>query len=257
MTSIKELIADKSLLNQDTLKELKELVEKYPFYQTARLLYLENLFVLHSKSFSKELKNSSALIPDRKTLFLITEGKNYDLEKEAATESIKIETEEDSDRTISLINNFLTTQKGDEEEGGTQEKRPSISDVMTDYASFLLATEDKDKEGDNTAETDGQPKMKGGDLIDNFIEETKGRQRITMTESPDGAPDGDDTFTSPELTDEDEEIYTENMVNIYIRQERYKQALEILRKISLNNPEKNAIFAQRIKLLEVIVDSKS
>ena len=63
----------------------------------------------------------------------------------------------------------------------------------------------------------------------------------------------DEEFESPELSAEDEEIYTESMVNIYIKQGRYQQALEILRKISLNNPKKSSNFAAQIYLLEVLL----
>ena len=63
----------------------------------------------------------------------------------------------------------------------------------------------------------------------------------------------DSEFTSPEFSDEEEEIYTENMVNIYIKQGRYQQALEILRKISLNNPKKSSNFAAQMYLLEVLL----
>ena len=62
----------------------------------------------------------------------------------------------------------------------------------------------------------------------------------------------DDNFTSPELSEEEEEVYTESMVNIYIKQGRYAQALEILHKICLNNPKKNSTFASQIRLLEII-----
>jgi hypothetical protein len=38
-----------------------------------------------------------------------------------------------------------------------------------------------------------------------------------------------------------------------IKQGRYEQALEILNKICLNNPEKNTTFATQMRLLEVVV----
>ena len=91
------------------------------------------------------------------------------------------------------------------------------------------------------------PKLKGADLIDSFIEETKGKQRMDIADID------DEEFESPELSAEDEEIYTESMVNIYIKQGRYQQALEILRKISLNNPKKSSNFAAQIYLLEVLL----
>lgn len=254
MLNIKELIRDKSKLNQETAEELKTLVDKYPFYQSARLLYLENLFVLHSKEFGKELRKASVLVPDRRALFLTTEGMHYDIEKDNENNNIgKIETEEDSNRTISLIDNFLSSQKKEESNNITAPKRPSILDVTNDYASFLIR-QNKDTEENSQEDNSSTPKLKGGELIDIFIEETKGKQRIDMPEFIPYDESSTESFISPEFSDEDEEIYTENMVNIYIRQGRYEQALEILKKISLNNPNKSTNFASQMKLLEVILN---
>jgi pentatricopeptide repeat protein len=73
---------------------------------------------------------------------------------------------------------------------------------------------------------------------------------------PDLQDNEESEFISPDITSEDEEILTETMVNIYIKQGRYEQALKILRKICLNNPKKNAYFANQIDLLEVITEQK-
>ena len=51
----------------------------------------------------------------------------------------------------------------------------------------------------------------------------------------------------------DDDLYNEKIVNILIKQGRYEQALEILNKICLNNPEKNTTFATQMRLLEVVV----
>ena len=44
--NINNLIQNPQQLDQETLPQLQELVEKYPFYQTARLLMLQNLYLL-------------------------------------------------------------------------------------------------------------------------------------------------------------------------------------------------------------------
>lgn len=244
MIDVSELIKGKTRLDSDTLVELKELVDRYPFFQTARLLYIVNLFVLRSKDFVEELKKGGVFITDRRTLFFIIEGKNYDIEYDGNVLSDRIETEGDENRTISLIDNFLSAH--DETSSGKITRvSPSIADLTTDYTSFLMQQEDE------TTQTDGKkPKLKGEELIDSFIEETKGKQRLEIGELA-------SEFKSPEISDEDEEIYTENMVNIYIKQGRYEQALEILRKICLTNPKKTVNFATLIKLLEVITESKN
>ena len=46
-------------LNKETLYQLRELVARYPYYQTARLLMLQNLYLLHDSSFDDELRRSA------------------------------------------------------------------------------------------------------------------------------------------------------------------------------------------------------
>lgn len=243
MINIRELATNPSLLNEDTLPELKDMLEQYPFFQLVRLLYIANLYKLHAQNFGAELRKASVFVPDRTALFALTESSNYQLPIQK--NDVSIETEGDENRTLSLINDFLTGKNlNDTDEQGTPRLIPSVADLTNDYASFLLQQEEWD--GDNTVD-ETIPQLKGADLIDNFIAETKGKQRLEMPEMD------EKEFTSPELSDKEEEIYTENMVNIYIKQGRYQQALEILRKISLNNPEKSSNFAAQINLLEIIL----
>jgi hypothetical protein len=243
--NIRELIDDPSKLNAETMPELKALVEKYPFFQVVRLLYISNLYKLHSQDFGTELRKASSFVPDRSALFALTEGVNYTLPTHG--NDISIETEDEGTRTISLIDRFLN-EGGIEtdEDYGPRREQPSLIDLTKDYASYLMQQEDQTSEI-SEVEHGEAPKLKGADLIDNFIEETKGKQRVDI-------PDIDDNeFSSPEFSVEEEEVYTESMVNIYIKQGRYQQALEILRKISLNNPKKSSNFAAQIYLLEVLL----
>lgn len=243
--NIRELLEDPSKLNIETLPELKALVERYPFFQAARLLYISNLYRLHSQDFGAELRKASSFVPDRTALFTLTEGINYTLPTHSDT--LSIETEGESERTISLIDRFL--QEGGietDDDHGPQRETPSLIDLTNDYASYLMQ-QDSQTLGTSDDASSEAPKLKGADLIDSFIEETKGKQRMDIADID------DEEFESPELSAEDEEIYTESMVNIYIKQGRYQQALEILRKISLNNPKKSSNFAAQIYLLEVLL----
>ena len=92
------------------MEELRDIVAKYPFFQTARLLYVANLYQLHDAAFGKELRKASVMVPDRTALFSLTEGENYTLETVSPSGSL-IETENDHNRTISLIDSFLTNSK--------------------------------------------------------------------------------------------------------------------------------------------------
>lgn len=246
MVNIKELIDNPALLNAETLLELETLVKKYPFFQVARLLYVSNLYKLHSPLFGEELKKASVLVADRAALFALTESSNYTLPTNGNT--AVIETESDQNRTISLINNFLSNGLIELDDSSEPHRTtPSVADLTNDYASFLMQQDGMEEKENSSKE---QPQLKGSDLIDDFIEKNRGKQRFEISDID------EKDFVSPEFSDEEEEVYTESMVNIYIKQGRYQQALKILRKICLNNPKKSPNFASQINLLEIITNNK-
>ena len=54
-----------SELTEGTLLELRRIVEDYPYFQVARMLYLKNLAVLNDMSFTSELERMAIFLPDR------------------------------------------------------------------------------------------------------------------------------------------------------------------------------------------------
>ena len=48
-----QLINHPELMNKETLYDLRSMVALYPYYQTARLLMLQNLYLLHDSSFDE------------------------------------------------------------------------------------------------------------------------------------------------------------------------------------------------------------
>ena len=52
-----EWIKHPESLNRETLYELRTLLAHYPYFQTARLLYLKNLYLLHDITFGDEEKS--------------------------------------------------------------------------------------------------------------------------------------------------------------------------------------------------------
>ena len=81
MERITELIKHPERLDRDTLYELRSLLALYPYFQTARLLMLQNLFLLHDPSFDEELRRAAIYITDRRVLFSLIEGAHYQLRK--------------------------------------------------------------------------------------------------------------------------------------------------------------------------------
>ena len=56
---------------------------------------------------------------------------------------------------------------------------------------------------------------------------------------------------------EEDGYFTETLAKIYIKQQRYTKALEIIRRLSLKYPKKNAYFADQIRFLEKLVQNSN
>jgi len=221
----------------------------YPYYQPARILLLQNLFLLHDPTFDDELRRAAVYISDRHILFKLVEDAHYQLipeqkkaEKQSAT--INAETATDEDRTTSLIDTFL--EQIPEEEDTTQEtegrRKPTPADATVDYVAYLLESESKQNE-------DITPQLRGQELIDDFIYNEGGK--ITLQDETEYEPEENDHNEAAE--NEDTGYFTETLARIYIKQGRYSKALEIIRRLNLVYPKKNRYFADQIRFLEKLI----
>ena len=250
---IAELINHPEQLDRDTLYELRSMLALYPYFQTARLLMLQNLYLLHDPSFDEELRRAAIYITDRKVIFQMIEAAHYRLkslkEESKETETPKPQTPMERDsRTLSLIDNFLESlPKEDEDAQDKKPKRkPTPADAAVDYVAYLLESE-SEEERQQALEA---PQLIGQNLIDTFIENDKGK--IVLSPNPTLKPDIE---LSPENEEKEhqEGYFTETLARIYIKQGRYLQALEIIKRLSLDNPKKNAYFADQIRFLEKLI----
>ena len=58
-------------LDNQSLSVLNELIQKYPFFQTARLLHIKNVYNLNSQIDKDELSLTATYVSDRKTLYYL------------------------------------------------------------------------------------------------------------------------------------------------------------------------------------------
>lgn len=250
---LEQLIKHPETMDKETLYDLRSLLALYPYHQTARLLLLQNLYLMHDPSFDEELRRSAVYLTDRKVVFNLVESVHYKLRNTAKhtqgndTGNKKENGQENGSRTISLIEQFLDTIPADKEEEESREtkkkRKPTPADAAIDYVSYLLETEDYNEEN----KEQDSPAMKGQDLIDNFINNDTGK--IKLKEQPEYIPEIEDN----DKKESDENYFTETLAQIYIKQGRYSKALEIIKRLNLNYPKKNAYFADQIRFLEKLI----
>ena len=227
MESLVNYISNPKDLNRDTLYELRLLVGRFPYFDAARLLMLKNLYILHDIEFGKELRKAALYLKNRRVLFELMEGYGAPVPEDAMEEDPAI------DRTMTLIDAFLDTLPKDkfslEAEGA----------AAVDYVSAYL----KEPE-----ESDDVPKLRGQELIDDFL--SAGNEKITLQ-----LRNENEVETNAIQEDEAPEnsFFTETLANIYIKQGKYDKALEIIRRLCLEYPNKNRYFADQIRFLEKLV----
>lgn len=248
---ITELIGHPELLNRDTLYELRRVVGQCPYYQAARLLLVENLFLLHDPDFKEELQAAALYVPDRSVLFQLVESLNYDLDAPAATAR---EREEEpvstGDRTMDLIGQFL---RGSSQPPLSPGRPGRPVDPVNDYMSVLAEMDD--------AETDSATE-RSEDLLDSFLNRKPEERKFHIaTEEPQpedirGASAAENAAEEEGDNSLREEYFTETLAKVFVKQGNFERALEILTKINLENPRKNAYFADQIRFLQKLVSIK-
>ena len=243
---LKELINHPERMDRDTLFELRSLLALYPYFQTARLLMLQNLYLLHDTSFDEELRRAAIYITDRKVLFNMIEAAHYQLRQQTSQATTTSETSANPNRTVDLIDSFLDTIPPEEEEDEKQGKRaPTPADATIDYVAYLLQCEANEK----AAQEEQTPQMKGQSLIDSFLEQEQGR--IMLNDLPSDYSIEEEPAEEPE--DNEEEYFTETLARIYIKQGRYQKAYDIIGRLSNKYPQRNAYFADQMRFLEKLI----
>ena len=275
MQRLDEWINNPDLMGSDTLEELRSIILRYPYFQTAWLLYIKNLYLIKHPSFKDELRRGALYVADLSVLFYFVEGNSFSFPKSEYKESEK---QVANDRTLDLINRFLSEIPNDK--GLSSELSIPVDSVM-DYSSLLLlnSAENGRKEVDNTSLP-----LKGQALIDDFIEKSEsgmlssgnnmtdavgnGNEKdefsdedlVVIDDDNNAGPVDDAMDGSAEAADEtgDDNYLTETLAKIYVKQQRYDKALEIIKKLNLKYPKKNAYFADQMRFLErLIINAKS
>lgn len=245
------LIENPESLDASTLDELKTVVEEYPFFHTARLLYTKNLNLVDNYRYEEELGRTAILCNDRRKLFYLIYREEYSKFLNQ-NEEIHLTA---ADRTEELLESYLSSL-GESTSGEKEIIEPAVDNIAytlatTDYFSYLKSL---GGETDNTDLNEPQ-KLEHQDIIDAFIKKAETDVLFVPGETMPSETKQGTGVTKQETDPKDEggEFLTETLARIYIKQKKYAQALTIIKRLSLNFPKKSAYFAHQIRFLELLI----
>ncbi|MBO7192936.1 MAG: tetratricopeptide repeat protein [Bacteroidaceae bacterium] len=228
MENLSTYISHPEKLNRDTLYELRMIVGKYPYFDTARLLMLKNLYLLHDIEFGKEMRKAAIYLKSRWPIFELMAGYGTAPTIEEAPADIPV------DRTMALIDAFLETIPSE------NLSLEAESAAAVDYVSAYLKGETEDNKN--------IPELRGQELIDNFLSAENEKISLNLN-----APTDNEKEELVDTPDTEASFFTETLANIYIKQRKYHKALEIIKRLYLEFPNKNRYFADQIRFLEIII----
>ena len=241
---------NKQQLNNESLHQLEQIVEKYPYFQTVKLMLLKNMQDTKDSIFMSELKKVAITCCDRRKLFYYLNGDRYarffpQLDTQKATAD---------NRTEVLLDSFLESLEKDDSNdkvqvAKTKNEWENNSIISTDYLAYLEQSEQAEKPLDD--EEKSKP-MKHQELVDRFLEKSSNDEELFSSKNRERNEKQDMGQSVDSLLDDDS-FLTETLAQVYIKQKKYEQALTIIKRLSLNFPKKSIYFADQIRFLEYLI----
>ena len=237
------------LLKEQTIGDLKEIVEEFPYFQSAQLLYTYNLHSQANFRYDSYLKICSIYATDRTILYRLLQPKTA---REQTTRLLQSTSKPSQDSTslFELSEERQITAADFPEFSPKEPVDPEIIDFdllsfEQQDALFQLDESDQYQEDATVAQVETKAEITEAkvDLIEQFIKVNPSIQpRNDISIAQNDLIELNDTSEN-----ENDEFITETLSRIYLKQGHLQKAIDSFRRLSLKFPEKSAYFAEQIE----------
>ncbi|WP_396198810.1 tetratricopeptide repeat protein [Flavobacterium sp.] len=264
------LLNNSKAINDKQTLILETIVNEFPFYQSARALYLKGLYNQESFRYNYELKKTAAHTTDRSVLFDFITSDDFKIFQQEVYDKYQAEIQniivadfeyvEEENRPVGINSISKTTtstktyfvseqqETNKEVEAALEIGKPfqfdknethSFSEWLQLAKIAPIVREETEKQMNVSSELE-----KKFDLIEKFIElNPKIPQAKDTTAVPINIAKSNETPSS---------IMTETLAQIYLEQKKYSKAIQAYEILILKYPEKSSFFADRIKNIKIL-----
>ncbi|QTE21916.1 hypothetical protein [Polaribacter cellanae] len=244
-----DILENKKEIQQLETVELKSIVEKHPFFQSARVLYLKGLKNLDSFKYNNELKVTAGYTTDRTVLFNYITASNFSSQKENIHQQISEKISEKNPEEKSILNieeNVTSISKAAEKTLKIGKPIAFSPNENHSFNQWLQLSTKKPIVREEKSTIKKLPKKE--ELIDKFIQNNPKIEPLPK----------DKKFAVPITKNEqDAALMTETLAKVYLEQKKYNNAIQAYRILSLKYPEKSGFFADQIKRVQILQKNKS
>lgn len=219
-------VENPSLLDQNSLPDLGQILADYPYFQTARILYTLTLRMLDDHRFDEALRVSAAVVADRARLKEWLDGAQSPVPGPAARLSM------DKQLKVRILEDQIKSSLHQIEQN--QER---LRELLDEKRSL---TGDENIMAQPPAE--GMRPLPKDALLEEYLREKPGQAA------------GKVPFFSPEESarrslEENEGILSETLARLVAAQGKIDRAIKIYQQLMLKNPQKSSYFAAQIEKL--------
>lgn len=175
MESLSYYIKHPEQLDAAAADELYALVQRYPYFQPARLLLMRALYQAQDDRFGPELRKTALHVPDRRKLYELIEGRQALVGAVQPKEQARTD-DQPQDRTQSLIDSFLSTLPEQ-----PRPRRQHQADASQDYMAYMMQQNDSsDGASDDEQENEGNDAFLTETLAHIYIKQGKYAKAIEI-----------------------------------------------------------------------------
>ncbi|MCQ0111678.1 hypothetical protein SAMN04487906_0041 [Zhouia amylolytica] len=250
-------------LNTDHFAALEKILDDYPYFQSARALYLKGLKDQDSFKYNSELKKTAAYTTDRRILFDFITSETFQqniVAEKLFTHAVSQIDVADHEEIKLRDNETFGFKESDADavldpelfkpKDPTSKKKLKIGEPLDfnenekhSFNEWLKLSSYTPIVREKTSTKKKKNPLKNKlDLIDKFIENNP---KISPVKEF-----GNSANLAKENQVEKSELMTETLARVYLEQKKYKKAIQAYKILSLKYPEKSGFFADQINAIK-------